>query len=370
MLSFSPSLNSKTLENLLQSNSSPAPVSVIAYITPYTQTLQHFNSITSTTVGSLVAQRIFKASVLQMAMSHPYLMHATLAVSAAHLSYLFPASSHPKEHQRNALAVAYHWKSSLKLFRAELNSVQGIRAHNMDPLLSTCMLLAIYSFSLQESTQDSFVYVDTYKSPGTLGWLTAQSGFKGLLIELSEHLNESVWLPVLTDADIDVSTESGVDVNAREDLIADLKGIHHRPLDPERGLLTSSRSLQIFSSIHARNQSLPRYSQRPPPPPPNRRISEQLQQAHYLYGPHSTRLPCLTLQERPLCASYPRILACADAESGSMVDHRSFKGGVYCYCDFSQRSSRLPYSKAAKIPCERRWAGFVKAIHYMMSSLN
>lgn len=66
-------------------------------------------------------------------MAHPYLMHGMLAVSATHLKHLSPG------HPEHDLAESYHWQRSLKLLREELQFKLG--THNMDPVLSTSMLL-------------------------------------------------------------------------------------------------------------------------------------------------------------------------------------------------------------------------------------
>ena len=80
--------------------------------------------------------------------------------------HLLPEESHPQEYRRNAFAESYHWQRAISGFQAELNSQKGMGAHNMDALLSTSMLLAILSFSLDDfDPKKSFVYSDNPRRP-------------------------------------------------------------------------------------------------------------------------------------------------------------------------------------------------------------
>jgi hypothetical protein len=199
MYSMSLAFAANRLESLLQPSEPPA---LFAHMTPFLQSLQHFETVTYTTVGSPIAQHVVKQSVLRIALQHPYLMHATLAVSATHLKHLLPTATHPVQHTANAIAESYHWQRALHLFQAELSSPGGLGKHNMDPILSTCMLLAILSFSLDDfDPARSFVFAPPETTSAALNWLHIQSGLKGLLIELQSHIADSVWMPVFVDAD-------------------------------------------------------------------------------------------------------------------------------------------------------------------------
>ena len=196
---MSRALAATSLETLLQPDPDSASAQLLKTnaITPYLQTLEHFETVTFTTVGSPIAQYVVKSAVLKIAMEIPYLMHATLAVAATHLKHLLPEATHPKEHRQYAYTESYHWQRALSGFQAELRSPSGLGQHNMDSLLSTCMLFAILSFSFDDfDPRKSFVFND---SPSALNWLSIQKGLKGLLIELSESITKSVWMPVFID---------------------------------------------------------------------------------------------------------------------------------------------------------------------------
>jgi Fungal specific transcription factor domain len=164
-----------------------------------------------------MGQSIIRSCILNLATGTPYLMHAMLGVAAAHMSYLLPPEVNAVQHARNNLADAWHWGRALALFRKELGgdgSLAGASKHNMDGLLSTIMLVAIHQFMLRgedanlsdnrgsEIWKTSFVFVeDDEERLVAMKWLTIQSGFKMLLGQLERYLAESVWLPVLQDAD-------------------------------------------------------------------------------------------------------------------------------------------------------------------------
>ena len=151
-----------------------------------------------------MVHNVVKASNLKFAMTHPYLMHATLAFAAAHLKHLLPVSANPTEHRQNALAESYHWQRASHLFRKELNSPLGLGSHNMDPILTASMLLARQSFHLDDGELEfpkSFVNMPPEQTASALNWLTVQSGMKCLLIAFQSHITTSIWFPVFRDSD-------------------------------------------------------------------------------------------------------------------------------------------------------------------------
>jgi len=129
------------------------------------------------------------------------LRHATLGTAAAHLSYLYPVSTNPNEHCRNKLAAAYHWQKALQLFRNVISKPSSIGLHNMDALISTCMLITIHSFYAPDpDPYKSFVYTPRPQRLSTLKWLTVHSGFRLLVEQLANHISRSIWFPVMSEA--------------------------------------------------------------------------------------------------------------------------------------------------------------------------
>jgi hypothetical protein len=118
-------------------------------------------------------------------------MHSILAFSAAHFRRLYP------NQPTHRLAEIYHWQQAIVLFQRVISS--PIRVEEMDAVLSTCMLLAALSI-LTETSDPSKSWIFS-PDPQALSWLQQQSGLKGLLIELREHVSKSVWIEVFEDAD-------------------------------------------------------------------------------------------------------------------------------------------------------------------------
>jgi hypothetical protein len=172
-------------------------------MTPFMQTLQHFDTNTYRSMGSDMGQKIVKTCMYTIAIETPHLMHALHAVAATHLSHLLPAAQHPVQNNQNKLAAAYHWQRCLQLFRAELQA--GATKQNMDALLSTVMLIATHQFMLSEPSPDpgkSFVYAPVHQREACLAWLSINAGFQALWHALGDNVEYSVWMPVLQDSEI------------------------------------------------------------------------------------------------------------------------------------------------------------------------
>lgn len=172
-------------------------------MTPFMQTLQHFDNNTYRSMGSDMGQKIVKTCMYTIAIETPYLMHALHGVAATHLSHLLPAAQHPVQNHQNMLAAAYHWQRCLQLFRAELQA--GPTKKNMDALLSAVMLIATHQFMLSEPSPDpgkSFIFAPVHQREACLGWLFINSGFQALWLALGDNVENSVWMPVLHDSEI------------------------------------------------------------------------------------------------------------------------------------------------------------------------
>lgn len=171
-------------------------------MTPILQTLHHFDTVTYLSMGSELAQQVIRLCLRRTAMEKAYLLHAVNGVSAAHLCHLLPAAQYPKPHRQSKLAAAYHWREALRLFREELNG--GGMKENVDTLISTVMLICVHQYMLNDSTPDpaqSFVYTSSDKREGCLQWLAIHQGFHVIWNELGDLVWQSIWCPVLKDAD-------------------------------------------------------------------------------------------------------------------------------------------------------------------------
>src|SRR5436189_2415767 len=98
-------------------------------------------------------------------------MHALIAISTMHLCRLVPSYTPDNRSE------AYHWHRAITLFQKEIN--QPIGLHNMDAILSTCMLLAVLSFTCDDhSLAGSWIFSPTQSSTN---WLYVQGGLLGIL---------------------------------------------------------------------------------------------------------------------------------------------------------------------------------------------
>jgi Fungal specific transcription factor domain len=182
------------------------PSSLMA--TTCVKTLHHFNTVAYTTMGGPLAQKVGLNAVPTIATKVPYLMHAVLGFSAMHLTHLYPASSHPTEHSRHAVASSYHWSQAINLYQRALSDSSHLTGPNMDQLLSTCLLLDTMSFYQTTETADpvgsSFIFSSDPVRAST--WLGVQSGLKSLIGALHHHISSSIWYPVFTAADDEAGT--------------------------------------------------------------------------------------------------------------------------------------------------------------------
>lgn len=168
-------------------------------VLPLFQMLHHFDTVTCATMGSTFAQHVFKSSAFSIAIQTPYLLHALLGVSAAHLYHLLPAAQHPVQHRQSKLADAYHWSTALSLLRQEFS--RRLHQQNMDGVLSAVMLLAVHQFMLPDpDPSKSFIYAPEASREGAMTWLTIHMGFNLLDAELKPYIPDSIWYPVMQDA--------------------------------------------------------------------------------------------------------------------------------------------------------------------------
>ena len=116
MYSMSTDVIQSDLANML------APSSVVSIggrgIGSNLRALQHFQCVTSLSLGGELLRHVMHTVVAQTAWSKPYLMHMVLAVSTAHLKRLH--APHVRGHCELILAEAIHWQHGLQMYQAQL----------------------------------------------------------------------------------------------------------------------------------------------------------------------------------------------------------------------------------------------------------
>lgn len=117
-------------------------------------------------------------------------MHAVIGVASV---YLVHAAPHDSAHQA---MQAYHWQQAIQRYQQEINKPIG--EHNMDGLMSTCIMMSVLSFSdLEYKVEDSWVFSS---NPKDLNWLLVQGGLRYLLMYTAPHLGKSIWREVFEDS--------------------------------------------------------------------------------------------------------------------------------------------------------------------------
>ncbi|KAJ9148972.1 hypothetical protein NKR23_g4712 [Pleurostoma richardsiae] len=121
---------------------------------------------------------LYTTEVLKLAFSHPFLMHAALAMAATHDRYL--GTTQPR---RRTLREQYHSTQCITLFNQKLS--EPVRLQDRDPLWATAAMLAILAVSSveAESIEDSWPLASvsplTYSScmhPTELDWINISEG--------------------------------------------------------------------------------------------------------------------------------------------------------------------------------------------------
>ncbi|KAL1961082.1 hypothetical protein VTO42DRAFT_4970 [Malbranchea cinnamomea] len=135
-------------------------------------------------------RKVLVGGVMRLAFGTPYLMHAMLGCSASAVSRVCDDDGSFKALE------AYHWHHAIRGYQKALTAPIG--RHNMDELMSTCLLMSMLSFSEP--------YYDPRKSwifstnPRDLNWLLVQGGLKYLLQFTWRWLDESIWTEVFAES--------------------------------------------------------------------------------------------------------------------------------------------------------------------------
>ncbi|OAX85614.1 hypothetical protein ACJ72_00028 [Emergomyces africanus] len=151
----------------------------------------HFQTLSSEKNAlSDTGKDVTNGAMLRIAFQTPYLMHAILGVATCSLRRLLSWKPSLR------IAESYHWQHAITLYQKELSTPIGV--HNMDGLMSTCMLLGVPAFSAEEyKPENSWLFSS---DPKALNWLLLQSGLKYLLKFTGPYLPQSIWYQVFMES--------------------------------------------------------------------------------------------------------------------------------------------------------------------------
>ncbi|KAM6525697.1 hypothetical protein FALCPG4_011235 [Fusarium falciforme] len=107
--------------------------------------------------------------LLELAFTHPFLMHASLAVAFTYDRHLNSPSDYHRTREE-----CYHWSQSAGLFHKRLS--EPIAAKDKDPIWGTAAALAVLSFSSPEATSPEESWPLKSSGPLDLNWLRLSEG--------------------------------------------------------------------------------------------------------------------------------------------------------------------------------------------------
>lgn len=152
------------------------------------QLLDHFTSMDVPWAGSPQCQRITQTWGLTLAVTNTFLTHGILALSAAHLHFLYPKEN------KYRLAASIHYGLSLTGFASSLS--EAVSAQNADALFACCYLHAMLAFHYKRRADEPSVKDNDF------AWLRLMKGIPILQRTniLREHLTKSLWMPVFMES--------------------------------------------------------------------------------------------------------------------------------------------------------------------------
>ena len=153
-----------------------------------------FHGNTVTTLSSPVGQTIILSKVTQHFHTYPFLLHAVLELTAAHLTCLDGQDT-------NFAATAFHHtQHAVRLYSERLRCVKD--RTEMDAMLAACfMLTAIFYLSHDKfNATESWIFRDS-DSTSKASWSKVLCGPALLLqsAEFRDNAHESSWLPFIRE---------------------------------------------------------------------------------------------------------------------------------------------------------------------------
>ncbi|KAJ9143348.1 putative C6 finger domain protein [Pleurostoma richardsiae] len=153
--------------------------------------LSHYILRTLPSLGNHKMAKLYQTSVMRLAFSHPFLMHATLAMAASHQRHL--AGPEPR---RRSLRECYHSTQCAALLNQKLG--RPIQPEERDPLWATAAALGIVSFSMAEATTPEEAWPLRRSSASDLDWLLMSEG-KMAVWDVAEPLRPDSIFHVMAD---------------------------------------------------------------------------------------------------------------------------------------------------------------------------
>ncbi|PYH98162.1 hypothetical protein BO71DRAFT_447373 [Aspergillus ellipticus CBS 707.79] len=214
------------------------------------QALHHFRELANPALGPKRDQEIMQGKIIRLGFDSPFLMHTIIAAATSHIHHSAPEKS------TYALMETYHWQQAITQYSRALTT---IGPDNTDSLISTCLLMTIRSFALEEyNPLGSFVFSDDMAS---LNWLSLQAGLRFLIYATRGWQGGSMWWEVFNKADnskIQFFDDESAGRGGMDPELADLCGIdetttaetnpYHAPVRMLTGVLALERGMKSFGA--------------------------------------------------------------------------------------------------------------------------
>jgi len=126
--------------------------------------LYRFQMRTALSIGSPKAAEVFQATSLEIAFSHPYLMHVIQTLTAIHDRYISGLA-----YSRSTISEVYHLSRAAALFNQKLNG--PVQPDDRDALWATAALLGHIAFSSIEASTPEEAWPLTAPDPSDLEWI-------------------------------------------------------------------------------------------------------------------------------------------------------------------------------------------------------
>ncbi|KAE8406436.1 hypothetical protein BDV37DRAFT_281025 [Aspergillus pseudonomiae] len=146
--------------------------------------LAHFSQMVSVHSPAFTPiKKVMRERTIPVALGEPCLLYSIMAVASTHW-----ACALPSDPTHTLIATRFRHKAT-RVYREQLQL--PIDRDNMDTLITSCILIAMFSFSAETTTPlDSWIFSD---DPANMNWLSVQGGLRCLLEITKPWMKESIW---------------------------------------------------------------------------------------------------------------------------------------------------------------------------------
>ncbi|KAF2163963.1 hypothetical protein M409DRAFT_68205 [Zasmidium cellare ATCC 36951] len=195
-ITWDPIITARIMEVLIESN---APCTELEKTAVYKRNhafdvIDHFAACQDSWLGSPTCQRIFQEHGVRLALNAGHLVHAIIAISAAHLA---ERQTSPKERKKFWIASTLHYHHSLSMYSSAI--VHDLQEQDADAIFACGLLHAMLAF-IKTPKASEHVALEDDNGPT---WIMSMRGIRTLLdtAGLRQRLENGIWLPLIQEFD-------------------------------------------------------------------------------------------------------------------------------------------------------------------------